>query len=150
MKRMYFAVLLLVVALLAISATLDLGKPDNYANQTVPAYITKDNTPPVNILNDKTATLGRVLFYDKKLSTNNTISCASCHHQQFAFGDTASASVGVNGTTGRHAMRLINGRFANEGSFFWDERAATLEQQTLEPIQDHVEMGFSGQNGANP
>ena len=46
-------------------------------------------------------------------------------------------------------MRLINSRFADETQFFWDERASTLEEQTTMPIQDHSEMGFSGQNG-NP
>lgn len=146
MKRIYFAVLP-VVAIVALSATLDLGNPENYAAQNIPNYITKDNTPLNNEINDKGATLGRVLFYDKKLSVNNTIACASCHQQQFAFSDTASASAGVNGTTGRHSMRLINARFANENRFFWDERAASLEQQTTMPIQDHAEMGYSGQNG---
>lgn len=146
MKRIYFAVLP-VVAVLAVSASLDLGSPENYSNQSIPNYITRDNTPLNNAINDKGATLGRVLFYDKKLSVNNTVACASCHKQQFAFSDTASASEGVNGTTGRHSMRLINARFANETRFFWDERAATLEQQTTQPIQDHTEMGYSGQNG---
>lgn len=119
----------------------------NYASQTIPSYITKNNTATNTITNAK-ATLGRVLFYDKQLSTNNTISCASCHKQAFAFSDDAQASVGVNGTTGRHSMRLINARFAEEVKFFWDERAATLEAQTTQPIQDHAEMGFSGQNGS--
>lgn len=146
MKR-FFLVVLPIAGFIAISATIDLGKPDNYANQTIPNYITKDNTPLNNEITDKGATLGRVLFYDKKLSVNNTKACASCHHQQFAFGDTASASEGVNGTTGRHSMRLINARFANEVRFFWDERSPTLEQQTTQPIQDHAEMGYSGQNG---
>ena len=44
-------------------------------------------------------------------------------------------------------MRLVNARFAVEAKFFWDERAAPLEQQTTKPIQDHAEMGFSGQSG---
>ncbi len=119
----------------------------NYASQGKPAYILKDNTAGNNITNAK-ATLGRVLFYDKQLSINNTVSCGSCHLQKFAFGDTALASLGVeNGRTGRHSMRLINARFSNEAKFFWDERAVTLEQQTTKPIQDHAEMGFSGQNG---
>ncbi|NDB53199.1 MAG: cytochrome-c peroxidase, partial [Chitinophagaceae bacterium] len=119
----------------------------NYANQTKPAYITKDNTGSNRITNAK-ATLGRVLFYDKQLSINNTVSCGSCHIQKFAFGDTALASLGVeNGRTARHSMRLINARFSNEEKFFWDERANTLEEQTTKPIQDHAEMGFSGQNG---
>ena len=120
----------------------------NYANQTRPAYIgAKDNTGGNNITNAK-ATLGRVLFYDKNLSIDNSISCGSCHKQQFAFSDTAIASKGVaGGTTGRHSMRLINSRYAVETKFFWDERAATLEIQTTKPIQDHAEMGFSGTGG---
>jgi len=126
--------------------SIDLNSLLNYANQTKPVYITKDNTG-TNSITDKGATLGRVLFYDKNLSSNNTISCASCHKQVNAFGDDAVASVGVNGTTTRHSMRLINSRFADETKFFWDERAATLEAQTSQPIQNHIEMGFSGTNG---
>ncbi|MEM7105667.1 MAG: cytochrome c peroxidase [Bacteroidota bacterium] len=120
--------------------------PD-YAIQSVPNYITKDNTTAGNEITDAGATLGRVLFYDKNLSVNNTVSCASCHKQEFAFGDTTLVSQGVNGVTGRHGMRLVNARFADEIHFFWDERAATLEEQTTQPIQDHAEMGFSGQAG---
>lgn len=126
---------------------IDLANLANYANQSKPGYIIKDNSAGNSITNAK-ATLGRVLFYDKQLSINNTVSCGSCHIQKFAFGDTALASLGVeNGRTGRHSMRLINARFSDEVKFFWDERAATLEQQTTKPIQDHAEMGFSGQNG---
>ncbi len=125
---------------------IDLTNLYNYANQTKPAYITKDNTTS-NIITDKGATLGRVLFYDKNLSTNNTISCASCHQQANAFSDLAVASVGVNGTTGRHSMRLINTRFSTESKFFWNERASALEVQATMPIKDHNEMGFSGENG---
>lgn len=127
-------------------ASINLENLDNYANQTVPSYITKNN-PQGSIITDAGATLGRVLFYDKKLSSNNTISCSSCHIQSKAFSDGAIASQGVNGTTGRHSMRLINVRFANERKFFWDERAINLETQTTMPIKDHGEMGFSGQNG---
>jgi cytochrome c peroxidase len=118
----------------------------NYANQNIPNYISKDNTGS-NIITNEKATLGRLLFYDKNLSANNTVSCASCHKQDLAFGDNEPASVGINGVTGRHSMRLINSRFSVEQKFFWDERAATLESQTTQPIQDHIEMGFSGQNG---
>lgn len=120
---------------------------DNYAAQGKPAYVNKDNSA-ANSITDKTATLGRVLFYDKNLSFNNTVSCASCHKQEFAFGDTAIASLGVeNGRTIRHSMRLINARYAQEAKFFWDERAANLEAQVTIPIQDHLELGFSGQTG---
>ena len=119
----------------------------NYANQAIPAYILKDNSRNNPITNSK-ATLGRVLFYDKNLSTNNTISCGSCHKQNLAFSDIAPVSDGVEGgKTVRHSMRLINSRFARETKFFWNERALTLELQTTMPIQDHLEMGFSGLSG---
>jgi len=119
----------------------------NYSAQPRPGYILKDNSG-ANPITDAKATLGRVLFYDKNLSIDNTVACASCHQQQFAFGDPIVPSKGVQGgTTGRHSMRLINTRFGSELRFFWDERAPSLELQTTQPIKDHAEMGFSGQNG---
>ena len=134
----------------AVQATfngaIDLENLLNYSSQPVPNYINKDNTAG-NFITDAGATLGRVLFYDVNLSVDNSISCSSCHQQQHAFSDFAQASIGVDGTTGRHSMRLINARFADEVQFFWDERAGTLEEQTTMPIQDHIEMGWSGENG---
>ncbi len=131
----------------AFGTNIDPSNLLNYANQAKPNYIVKENTGGNPITNAK-ATLGRVLFYDKSLSIDNSISCGSCHKQQFAFSDTAIASKGVaGGTTARHSMRLVNSRFGVEVKFFWDERAASLEQQTTKPIQDHAEMGFSGQLG---
>ncbi len=124
------------------------SSPYNYSNQTIPGYITKDNTPIGQSIDDNVATLGRVLFYDTNLSVNNSISCASCHQQSVAFSDEDVQSSGLTGGfTGRHAMRLINGRFSNESRFFWDERAVSLEDQVTQPIRDHVEMGFSGSDG---
>jgi cytochrome c peroxidase len=134
----------------AQTGVLDLTSLANYAAQPIPSYITKNNTPGganANPITNAGATLGRVLFYDKRLSRNDTISCASCHRQAFGFSDRDTASTGVAGTTGRHSMRLINSRFATEARFFWDERAASLENQTTDPIRDHVEMGFSGTLG---
>lgn len=139
--------IVLAVAAHAQEKTLDLTQPANYANQAKPVYITKDNTTLANPITDLGATLGRVLFYDKRLSRLDTISCSSCHQQQHAFSDLSAASSGVAGTTGRHSMRLVNARFSTEAKFFWDERAATAEAQTTQPIQDHIEMGFSGTNG---
>ena len=126
---------------------IDFSSLFNYNDKYIPVYITKDNTPAGNPITNEAATLGRVLFYDKNLSVNNTIACASCHKQELAFGDNNSVSFGVDGVTGRHSMRLINIRFSNENRFFWDERANSLEAQTTMPIQDHIEMGFSGENG---
>jgi cytochrome c peroxidase len=150
MKTLRFRIALMACvssSAFAGDGVLDLTQLANYANQPVPAYITNDNTTAGNAITDEGATLGRVLFHDKRLSRNNTVSCATCHAQSRAFADPAVASTGVAGTTGRHSMRLVNARFGNEPRFFWDERAATLENQTTQPIRDHVEMGFSGASG---
>lgn len=149
-RRCLLLFLLASRALHAQAGVLDLTQLADYASQPVPAYILRDNTPGApnpNPITDAGATLGRVLFYDKRLSRNATISCSSCHQQAHAFGDGAVASTGVAGQTGRHSMRLVNSHFSAERRFFWDERAASLEQQTTQPIQDHVEMGFSGTAG---
>ena len=138
--------LLLAFGWILMSATVDLDNLFNYANQERPDYITKDNTND-NHIDDRSATLGRVLFYDKNLSSDVTIACASCHIQANAFSDPNIQSTGVNGLTARHSMRLVNPRFSREEHFFWDERAETLEALTTQPIQDHVEMGYSGTNG---
>ncbi len=103
-----------------------------------------DNTPASNRVTDAGATLGRVLFYDKRLSVNNQVACASCHAQARAFGDSARLSRGfAGGLTHRHAMALANARYYQPGRFFWDERASTLEVQVLMPIQDATEMGMT-------
>jgi len=146
----YIPTALIVLTSLAFSqgsGTIDLNSLENYANQSRPSYIFKDNTPANNPITDAGATLGRVLFYDKRLSANNSVSCASCHHQRHAFGDLDQVSTGVNGITDRHSMRLINTRFAIEKKFFWDERAASLEEQATMPLLNHIEMGFSGTMG---
>ena len=148
MRRLNLISLIVLAAAFLMAMGIDLNNLLNYANQTKPVYITRDNTPPGNTITDAGATLGRVLFYDKALSLNGTIACASCHQQAFAFGDTARLSKGLNGgLTGRHSMRLVNARFSAELKFFWNERAASLEDQTSRPIQDMVEMGFSGTSG---
>lgn len=138
---------LLTLSIALISATIDLNNLFDYENQNTPNYLYQDNTTTGNNITNRGATLGRVLFYDKKLSSNNSIACASCHHQEFAFGDTALVSSGINGVTARHSMRLVNARYSNEVHAFWDERAATIEDQATMPIRDHIEMGYSGTNG---
>jgi cytochrome c peroxidase len=151
MRRLALALtgvlVLQTAAVFAQNGILDLGTLENYANQGKPAYIQKDNTPPGNQITDAGATLGRVLFYDKRLSHNNTVSCSTCHQQAHAFSDPALASFGVGGPTVRHSTRLPNARFGTEVHFFWDERAVTLEDQTTHPIRSATEMGFSGTNG---
>jgi cytochrome c peroxidase len=104
----------------------------------------QDNMPANNSTTDAGAALGRVLFYDKRLSHNRTISCSSCHQQAHGFSDPARFSTGFEGgLTGRNSMGLANARWYQRRAFFWDERAATLEIQVLQPIQNAVEMGLT-------
>jgi cytochrome c peroxidase len=84
--------------------------------------------------------LGRMLFYEKKLSKDNSMSCASCHRQEHAFSDTNRFSIGVDGLPGgRQAMAVFNMAW-NTNEFFWDGRAHLLRDQSLMPIQDPLEM----------
>lgn len=153
----------LLVTLLPQSILIDLQLPEthlNYADITLPqhflqndfpdsfqfqsAAIESDNTPANNVITNAGATLGRVLFYDSALSANNSVSCASCHVQELGFSDSRQVSQGFDGgETRRHSMGLTNARFYQTGKFFWDERADSLEEQVLMPIQDEVEMGLS-------
>ena len=111
----------------------------NYSSPQLPVFFNdqfitiQNNTPTTNPTTNWGATLGRVLFYDKQLSKNNTISCASCHQQGHGFADTAQLSIGfTGGNTHRHSMALTNAVYYSSGRFFWDERAATLEEQVLQ------------------
>ncbi|HRX23386.1 MAG: T9SS type A sorting domain-containing protein [Chitinophagales bacterium] len=134
-----------------ISGTIDLNDLLNYKDQPVPDHVNTtglDNVPIDNPMSDTLATLGRVLFYDKQLSSNNKVACASCHLQSNAFGSPLVVDTGVNGLNLRHAMRLGNIRYSESTQgFFWDERDTTLEQLATHPIQNHIEMGYSGELG---
>ena len=122
----------------------------NYANPVLPAHLltqqirAQDNTPGTNPTTNNGATLGRVLFYDKRLSANNTVSCSSCHQAAHGFSDPNRFSTGfAGGTTSRNSMGLTSARYYLRQNFFWDERAATLEDQVLLPIQNTTEMGMT-------
>ncbi|MBK8700192.1 MAG: cytochrome-c peroxidase [Saprospiraceae bacterium] len=87
------------------------------------------------------ASLGRVLFYDKKLSLNNTVSCASCHHQDKAFSDGLALSGGFEGrVTSRNSMAIINP--ITQNNLFWDSRSQSIKDLSLKPVQNHIEMGM--------
>ncbi len=100
-----------------------------------------DNTPHDNQMTDAGATLGRVLFYDTKLSVTNNVSCGSCHKQTAGFADSRAKSIGFRGEeTHRNSMTILNARFKN--TYFWDNSVNQLEEQVLMPVSNHVEMGL--------
>jgi cytochrome c peroxidase len=96
--------------------------------------------PSDNKLTEQGVKLGRMLFYEKLLSKDNSQSCASCHQQKDGFSDLNRFSKGVEGKFGnRQAMPIFNLAWHYNG-FFWDGRAQKLRDQALMPIQDPLEM----------
>jgi len=87
------------------------------------------------------AKLGEKLFHEKILSKDSSISCASCHLPDYGFSDTVAFSMGIYGRpTTRNTPPVLN--MKNRPYFFWDGRAASLEQQSLMPISHPDEMGL--------
>ena len=108
------------------------------------------NMPPMDIpegnpLTEEKVELGRFLFYDKMLSEDGEISCSSCHKQEFAFSDAGEQfSKGVYDQVGdMNSMSLQN--IGWQESFFWDGRETDLEEQSLKPMENPIEMhGYWG------
>ncbi len=120
--------------------------PYNYSNYDLPDHLRfsmriRFDTTGENRLSDEKATLGRVLFYDTKLSLSNSTACASCHFQKNGFADPNQFSEGHRGElTTRNSMAISNMGF--QTLMFWDARANNLPEQVLMPIENHVEMGM--------
>jgi len=116
----------IAIALIAIPPGLDLYLP----------------VPEDNPLTAEKVEQGRRLFFDRRLSRDNSISCSSCHDPERGFADSRAVAVGVFGRTGkRNSPALINRGYGR--SFFWDGRIASLEEQVLKPIEDANEMDLS-------
>lgn len=97
--------------------------------------------PADNPLTAEKVELGRLLFFDTRLSQDNTIACASCHLSEKGFTDGMPVSTGINSLKGkRNALALINRVYSK--AQFWDGRAETLEEQSIGPFVDPVEHGF--------
>ncbi len=118
-----------------------------HKEQSVEAGSTSAEIPllPINTFdypkssNDNLATLGRVLFYDKILSRNSNISCGSCHKQSNAFTDNEQFSLG---TDNLHTLRNTPSIFPKNGRLFWDGRSGSLEELSLMPVRNDVEMNM--------
>jgi cytochrome c peroxidase len=104
-------------------------------------------TPVDNPLDRGRAAVGRRLFFDKSLSRDRTVACSTCHDPKRAFADDKPLAVGIAGRTGkRRAPTLLNRGYGS--SFFWDGRAATLEEQVLKPISHPDEMDLAVEDAA--
>ncbi len=111
----------------------------------IPSHFPDMIIPEDNPMTVEGVALGRKLFYEKKLSGDNTVSCGTCHAPELAFADGNQFSEGIDGQLGtRNSMALIN--LGWNTSFFWDGRSKTLEEQIIEPVINPIEMNTTWQN----
>ena len=113
----------------------------------LPAFLGPLRPPPVpddNPMSDAKVELGRMLYYDPRLSGNGTISCATCHNPALGWADGLAKGIGINGTKlGRSSPTVLNAAYYE--TQFWDGRAPSLEEQAKGPILSAGEMGGSAE-----
>jgi len=98
--------------------------------------------PDANPLSKEKIELGRLLYFDPRLSRDNSVSCATCHAPEMGFSDGKPTSTGIEGQVGgRNAPTVMNRLFSAEQ--FWDGRSPDLEDQALGPVQNPIEMGHT-------
>src|SRR5581483_5882495 len=145
MQLSLIKIIILGAAVVCISATMITPYPFTGTPQPVPYPVYFGNrifVPDDNPITKEGVQLGRILFYETRLSANNRIACATCHRQALAFTDGQRFSAGVDGTlTERNSMSLANLLWVR--NFFWDGRANGLEQQAETPLTNPHEMGQS-------
>jgi cytochrome c peroxidase len=146
MKTASFPVLTALAGILVLTACRrDEPQPAPPSNIGTPYDLDiPSNLPPMDIPADNPLTvegvaLGRYLFYDKRLSGDNGMSCGSCHSPSLSFTDGKAVPKGIDSIPGpRSTMPLINEGYNHY--YFWDGRAATLEDQILQPVRNIIEM----------
>jgi len=132
---------LLFFCLFALSGYTFLSFTTPYPLHTPVHFGVQYELPKNNALTVEGVALGRRLFYDMRLSANNTTSCASCHKLELAFTDGLQVSKGIGGQAStRNAPSLAN--LLWQKKFFWDGRANSLEEQVLHPITSPIEMNM--------
>ena len=117
-----------------------LAAPPEKDDVRVPLGLLPIQWPQDNPYSKAKADLGKLLYFDKRLSADGSLSCASCHHPKFAFGDGFAVSTGIKGQKGGRSAPTIFNR-AYSLAQFWDGRAATLEEQAKGPMANPIEMG---------
>ena len=134
--------LLIFLTLLFISCGKERANQNQFFQLDIPQGFPDPIIPEDNQLTYERIELGKRLFYDQILSKDGTISCESCHKQEFAFADNVTISAGVEGRFGfRNSMSLAN--MAYQDALMREGGVPTLEMQVLVPIQDHNEMDFN-------
>jgi cytochrome c peroxidase len=129
--------LAVVAVSIAIAADTPKTSPKSIA---VPLGLLPIQWPKDNPYSPEKAELGRMLYYDVRLSADNSVSCGSCHAPAHGFTDGAAVSTGIKGQKGgRSAPTVINRAYSL--AQFWDGRAATLEEQAVGPMANPIEMG---------
>jgi len=119
--------------------------PQLFQERILPPIIPNDNP-----LTEEGIALGKKLFFDRRLSNDNTISCASCHNPSNAFSDVSQFSAGVDGQAGiRNAMPLFNLAWNYNNRFNWDGGEFGLENQAFEPVTNPIEMHSNWTDVAN-
>jgi cytochrome c peroxidase len=107
----------------------------------VPSGVLPPVIPADNPLTSEKVALGQKLYFDPRLSKDDTVSCATCHSPLHGFAEPRPVSIGVGGAAGaRNAPTVLNAAFLQEQ--FWDGRAATLEEQAKGPLTNQVEMAM--------
>lgn len=115
---------------------LALNIPQIFSDNIIPPVIPNNNPQTV-----EGVALGKKLFFDKKLSGDQTMACASCHSPQHAFADNTPTSDGIDGIFGtRNSMPLFNLAWNYGERFTWDGKELSMERQALEPVQNPIEM----------
>jgi cytochrome c peroxidase len=117
------------------------GTPLVRVPQGIPESLWRRLLPADNPMTAEKVALGRALYFDKRLSADGTVSCATCHDPATAFADQNTLAIGVAGRRGvRNAPTILNAMFNR--AFFWDGRAGSLEEQAVEPLLSPSEMGM--------
>jgi cytochrome c peroxidase len=140
MRRLVFYGLLLIVIAATIAGAIIAAEGKKSAT-AFPLGLLPVQWPRDNPYSAEKAELGKLLYFDKRLSADNTISCATCHSPTHAYTDGAPVSTGIRGQKGgRSAPTVINRAYSL--AQFWDGRAQTLEEQAKGPITNPIEMGM--------
>lgn len=140
---LFFPLTLLIIL---VSATIapSISTEKSLLKEEPEEFVAPLGLPPVpwpkdNPYTQKKAELGRLLYFDKRLSSNGTVSCATCHSVEHGFTDNRPIAVGIDGNKGtRHSPTVINAGYQTHQ--FWDGRVTTLEEQCKGPIANPKEM----------